>query len=179
MERQSADPHIAENAMATVRAPDLGLDPQECVMPEPSDPCTIVILGATGDLASRKLLPQLFNLYLNNGLPNPFLIVGVSRVDIDEPEFRSKTQAALKNAGNYEKTRWPSFARAIHYRTADFADQESFKQLAQALRDLDQQYKTNGNRIFYMALPPSVYKSAAHLIGQAGLADERQNGNGW
>ena len=179
MERQSADPHIAENAMATVRAPDLGLDPQECVMPEPSDPCTIVILGATGDLASRKLLPQLFNLYLNNGLPNPFLIVGVSRVDIDESEFRSKTQAALKNAGNYEKTRWPSFARAIHYRTADFADQESFKQLAQALRDLDQQYKTSGNRIFYMALPPSVYKSAAHLIGQAGLADEHQNGNGW
>lgn len=179
MQRRDTDSEVAENVMATVRAPDLGLDPEACVMPEPGDPCTIVILGATGDLTSRKLLPQLFNLYLNNGLPNPFLIVGVSRVDIDEAEFRSRVQAALEKAGNYEKTHWPPFARAIHYRTADFADLESFKHLAQALRDLDHEYITKGNRIFYMALPPSVYKSAAHLIGQAGLANEHQNGNGW
>ena len=179
MESKTIDPNIAENAMATVRAPDLGLAPQECVMPEPSEPCTIVIMGATGDLTSRKLMPQLFNLYINAGLPEPFLIVGTSHLDITETEFRNKMQAALKNAGNYEKTRWSSFARAIHYRYADFANLESFNKMAHALRDLDQQFNTRGNRIFYMALPPSVYKSAAHLIGQTGLADEHQDGNGW
>jgi len=179
MEIKTADTNIAKNAIATVRAPNLGLAPQECVMPEPSEPCTIVILGATGDLTARKLLPQLFNLYLNAGLPDPFLIVGTSHIDIEEPQFRTNMQAALKKAGVYDESRWPDFARALHYRGADFADLESFKRLAQALRNLDQQFHTQGNRIFYMALPPSVYKSAAHLIGQSGLSDEHQNGNGW
>ena len=179
MESNVTKQNIAEDAMATVRAPDLGLAPQECVMPEPSEPCTIIILGATGDLTARKLLPQLFNLYLNAGLPNPFLIVGTSHIDIGETEFKAKMQAALKKAGVYDESRWPDFARALHYRYADFADLESFKHLAQELRNLDQQFHTQGNRIFYMALPPSVYKSAAHMIGQVSLADEHQNGNGW
>ena len=179
MESNVTKSHIAEDAMATVSAPDLGLEPKECVMPEPSEPFTIIILGATGDLTARKLLPQLFNLYLNAGLPDPFLIVGTSHIDIGETEFRTNMQAALEKAGVYDESRWPDFARALHYHCADFADLESFKSLAQALRNLDQQFHTRGNRIFYMALPPSVYKSAAHLIGQVGLADEHQNGNGW
>jgi glucose-6-phosphate 1-dehydrogenase len=179
MQRRNTNPEIAVDAMATVSAQDLGLAAQECVMPEPTEPCTIVIMGATGDLTTRKLMPQLFNLYLNTGLPEPFLILGTSHIDIEESQFTTNMQAALKKAGVYNESRWPDFARALHYRCADFADLESFKRLAQALRDLDQQYKTNGNRIFYMALPPSVYKSAAHLIGQVGLADEHHNGNGW
>ncbi|MBT8332515.1 MAG: hypothetical protein KJP06_09335, partial [Deltaproteobacteria bacterium] len=165
METKTTDTNGIENAMATVSAPDLGLAPQECVMPEPSEPCTIIIMGATGDLNSRKLMPQLFNLYLNTGLPQPFLIVGTSHIDVSDAEFRSNMQAALKKAGVYDENRWPGFARALHYRYADFADLESFKHMAQALRDLDQEFNTRGNRIFYMALPPSVYKSAAHLIG--------------
>ncbi len=179
MESNVTKPNIAEDAMATVQAPDLGLAPQECVRPKPSEPCTIIIMGATGDLTARKLLPQLFNLYLNAGLPDPFLIVGISHTDIEEAEFRTNMQAALKKAAVYDESRWPGFARALHYRYADFADLASFKHLAQELRNLDQQFHTRGNRIFYMALPPSVYKSAAHMIGQVGLADEHQNGNGW
>jgi glucose-6-phosphate 1-dehydrogenase len=179
MNIKTIDPNTVDDAMATVHTPDLGLNPKDCVMPEPSDPCTIVIMGATGDLTSRKLMPQLFHLYLNSGLPKPFLIVGTSHADVAEAEFKSKMQAALKKAGVYDENRWPDFAGALHYRYADFADPESFSQMAQALRDLDQQFSTRGNRIFYMALPPSVYKSAAHLIGQVGLADEYQNGNGW
>lgn len=179
MENKSTDSNNAEDAIATVSAPDLELTARECVMPEPSEPCTIVIMGATGDLTTRKLMPQLFNLYLNEGLPQPFLIVGTSHMDIDEREFRANIQAALKKAGVYHENHWPEFARALHYCYADFEDLESFEGLARALRDLDRQHKTAGNRIYYMALPPSVYKSAAHLIGQVGLADEHQNGNGW
>ena len=57
---------------ASVSTPDLGIDPQECLRPASSDPCTIVIVGATGDLTARKLIPALFNLYLNDGLTEPF-----------------------------------------------------------------------------------------------------------
>jgi glucose-6-phosphate 1-dehydrogenase len=179
MKTKVTDPNIIEDAMATVRTPDLGLDPMECVAPERSDPCTIVIMGASGDLTSRKLIPALFDLYLNDGLPDRFLIVGSSRIDLDEQEFRANMQSALKNAGVYNEARWPSFAETLYYRYTDFEDLESFRILAQHLRDLDKKFNIGGNRIFYMALPPSVYKSAARMIGQVGLADENQNGNGW
>jgi glucose-6-phosphate 1-dehydrogenase len=179
MDTKVSNPDVTEDATATVSAPDLGLGARECVAPELSDPCTIVIMGAAGDLTSRKLIPALFNLYLNDGLPNPFLIVASSRLDIGESEFRANMQLALKTAGVYDEIRWPSFAEALHYRYTDFEDLESFKSLAQSLRDLDGHFNTRGNRVFYMALPPSVYKTAARMIGQAGLADENKNSNGW
>ena len=179
MQPKNNDPEVTRKAMAPVRAPDLELDAQECVMPEPGDPCTIVIMGATGDLTTRKLMPALFDLYLNQGLPDHFLIVGCSRIDIDRQEFSANTQMALKNAGAYDEDRWPHFAATLHYCRTDFNDLDTFKNLAQTLRDLDEKFNTDGNRIFYMALPPSVFPSAARMIGQVGLADENKNGNGW
>lgn len=179
MQSKVTDPNIAEAATAAVSAPDLKLAPRECVAPRRSDPCTIVIMGASGDLTSRKLMPALFNLYLNDGLPDPFLIVGCSRMEKDDQTFRTRMESALKKAGAYDEARWPAFARALHYRRIDFEDLASFKSLAVALRDLGRQFHAEGNRIFYMALPPSVYKPAARMIGQAGLAAENKNGNGW
>jgi glucose-6-phosphate 1-dehydrogenase len=179
MQTNAADPNIAEDTLADVIAPDLELDPLACVAPRRSDPCTIVIMGATGDLTKRKLLPALFDLYLNGGLPDHFLIVGSSRIDSDEQKFRAKVQSALKNAAADDETRWTHFAEMLYYCRSDFEDPDSFKNLAQMLRDLDEKFHTGGNRIFYMALPPSVYQSAARMIGQVGLAAENQNGNGW
>ncbi|MEJ2729419.1 MAG: glucose-6-phosphate dehydrogenase [Deltaproteobacteria bacterium] len=179
MERNTADSNIVEDAAADVIAPDLELDPHECVAPGRSDPCTIVILGATGDLTTRKLMPALFDLFLNKGLPDHFLIVGSGRADIDRQQFGANMQTAVKNAGTYDEDRWPQFAEMLHYCRTDIEDPDTFKNLARSLRDLDEKFNTGGNRIFYMALPPSVFPSAATMIGQAGLADENQNGNGW
>lgn len=179
MQSQTTDPNISEHVTAETSAPNLGIDAQRCIMTGRPDPCAIVIMGATGDLTSRKLIPALFNLYLNDGLPHPFLIVGSSRIQIDDQEFRARMKSALKKAGAYDETKWPAFAQAIHYRRTDLEDPESFKTLAQSLRNLDKEFDTEGNRIFYMALPPSVYKSAARMIGQTGLAAENTNGNGW
>ena len=82
-------------------------------------------------------------------------------------------ESALKKAGAYEDAKWPAFARALHYRQTDLEDQESFKTLAQSLRNLDKQFQTVGNRIFYIALPPTVYKPAARMIGRAGAGRPR------
>jgi len=179
METKFSNPDITEDAAATVSAPDLGLGSRECLAPELSDPCTIVIMGATGDLTRRKLMPALFDLYLNEGLPEHFLIVGSGRMDIDDQEFRTKMQSTLKMDDTYDETKWSSFAEMLYYCRTDFQDLGSFKDLARLLRDLDEKFETGGNRIFYMALPPAVYKTAASMIAQVGLADENQNGNGW
>ena len=179
MQDKVVDPNISEDVIATSSVPDLKIDAQQCVMADRPDPCTIVIMGASGDLTSRKLIPALFNLYLNGGLPDPFLIVGSSRIELDDQKFRTRMQSALKKAGAYNEARWPAFARALYYRPSDFKDQESFKSLAHSLRDLDKQFQTGGNRVFYMALPPSIYEPAARMIGQVGLAAENEGGNGW
>jgi glucose-6-phosphate 1-dehydrogenase len=179
MQRSITDSKITENATATAIAPDLGIDAQQCVMADTPDPCTIVIMGATGDLTARKLMPALFNLYVNNGLPHPFLIVGASRIKMDDAAYKAKMESALKASGVYDETRWPQFASALAYQYGEFENSESFEQLSKRLQHLDKEYNTRGNRIFYMALPPSVYKTAARMIGQVGLAAENQNGNGW
>jgi glucose-6-phosphate 1-dehydrogenase len=166
-------------ATATVSAPDLGIDPKECVAPERSDPCTIVIMGASGDLTARKLIPALFDLYLNDGLPDPFLIVGCGRTQLDDLSFRDKMEDALSKAGKFDRSKWPDFAAALHYRIVDYENRESYKNLADSLRNLDKKFNTRGNRVFYIALPPKLYTSVAQLVGQAGLSAEGKNGNGW
>jgi glucose-6-phosphate 1-dehydrogenase len=179
MERKIADINNVEIATASVTAPGLELDQLDCSVPMPSDPCTIVIMGATGDLTTRKLIPALFDLYLNQGLPDRFLIVGSGRSDINEQKFKANIKSALSKTAGYDESRWPPFSEMLYYCRTELEDPDSFKNLTQLLRDLDVKFNTGGNRIFYMALPPGVYRSAAGMIGRVGLAHENQNGNGW
>ncbi len=160
-------------------APDLGIQPEDCLGVDRSAPCTIIIIGATGDLTSRKLVPALFSLYLNDGLPNSFQIVGCGRTKLDNRQFRVKMENALEAAGIMDRPKWQTFAKAINYHSIDYEDLASFVNLADFLKDMDRKYNTSGNRIFYLSLPPILYKTVAQMIGKAGLAEERKNNNGW
>ena len=70
-------------------AADVKLSGDRCLLDGVLEPCTLVIIGASGDLTARKLMPSLFNLYLNDGLPAPFLIVGCGGSKMRDDEFRS------------------------------------------------------------------------------------------
>jgi len=159
--------------------PDLAIQPEECLGVYGTDPCTIIIMGATGDLTERKLVPALFNLYLNKGLPKHFQIVGCGRTKLDDQQFRKKMKNALKATNRTNQSKWLSFQDAIHYFSVDYDNLDSFIHLAKFLKRLDQKHQTQGNRIFYIALPPSLYKTVAQNIGKANLAKERENNNGW
>ena len=172
-------PDSIPEAYATASAPDLGLDPEECLAPERSEPCTIVIFGATGDLTARKLIPALYELYVNNGLPDPFAIVGCGRTPLDDRQFRGRMEEALGTTGKLDASNWSNFSAALHYQAIDYEDSQSYQDLAEFLRNLDDQFHTQGNRIFYIALPPQLYASVAKFVGQAGLSTEASNGNGW
>ena len=170
---------VEEPAIAGTITPDLEIPADPCLVERKPDPCTIVIVGASGDLTSRKLVPALFNLYLNGGLPETFLIVGCSRSKMSDQDFRNKMKDAIIGSDSPDHQKWEAFAPYLHYRSIDYGDLPSFMRLAEALRDLNNTYKTRGNRIFYLAIPPSLYEKAARMIGQAGLSDENANGNGW
>jgi glucose-6-phosphate 1-dehydrogenase len=164
---------------ARVSAPDLKLDEGACLAPVPTEPCSIVILGATGDLTSRKLIPALFSLYRIQRLPESFLIVGCGRTPWTVEQFRDRMAKAVRTAGGWDLALWPAFARRLYYRALNYLEASSFADLARTLTALELEHMTAGNRIFYLALPPALYGPAARHIGQAGLSVEKRETTGW
>jgi glucose-6-phosphate 1-dehydrogenase len=81
------------------------------------DPCVVVILGATGDLTARKLIPALFNLYGTEMLPEPFSIVGCGRTAQDSGQFRSRMSEALQDSGVQDSEMLTGFVSRLHYQT--------------------------------------------------------------
>ncbi len=171
--------NISSQASITVSSPDLASVANECRMASRPDPCTIVIMGATGDLTARKLVPALFNLYRSDGMPESFAIVGCGRTKLNDEDFRKKIKNALLAENNLNSEKWHTFAASLYYRSIGYNDLPSFEKLTGSLKHLDQKHNTRANRIFYLALPPSLYKPVAQMIGKAGLSAERKNGNGW
>ena len=90
MDNSAEKRNMEQSTIATITTPDLGIPFQACLVEDSPDPCTIVIVGASGDLTARKLVPALYNLFLRDALPNPFLIVGCSRSKLTEQAFREK-----------------------------------------------------------------------------------------
>lgn len=170
----------SENTLtALTTTPNLEIPFKSCVVEGKPDPCMLVVIGASGDLTSRKIVPALYNLYLNNGLPNPFVIVGCARTEMNGQEFREKMKEALQTANLFDDSKWGAFSRLFHYQVVDYGDPASFRSLAGFLKELDKEYGTAGNKVFYFAIPPSLYESTAQMLGTAGLAVEGENEKAW
>jgi len=151
----------------------------EFVAPGALSPCTLVIFGASGDLTARKLIPAFYSLYLTGSLPEPFAVVGCSRTELSHDGFREKLKQAIAREGKIDLGRWDGFAAKIFYQAVTYDSQESCLKLAEYLRHLDQEQRAGGNRIFYLAVPPTLYEVIAKKIGEAGLSRQGKNGNGW
>ena len=91
---------IDQVTKAATTTPDLDIPFESCLTEERPDPCMIVIVGASGDLTSRKVVPALFNLYVNNGLPHSFLILGCARTKLSTPEFEQLAQRIIPELEN-------------------------------------------------------------------------------
>lgn len=153
--------------------------PEVCLIEEPLTPCALVIFGATGDLAFRKLLPALFNLFVSGILPDDFVILGCGRTGLGDEEFRARVKTALESKKGFDPESWRNFSSMLYYRQIAYDRVESFSGLAGTLKELDRRHGSRGNRIFYLALPPSLYPVTVTMIGRSGMGEERKNGNGW
>jgi glucose-6-phosphate 1-dehydrogenase len=143
------------------------------------EPCVMVIFGATGDLTHRKLLPALYNLALEHPLPAGFSVVAFARRSYNDETFR---QQALDSINQFSRQKpvnpqiWASFSSGIHYLQSNFHDPTGYEKLYALLNKLDQERGTSGNRIFYLATPPSQYPEIIQHLGTAGL---NRNRKGW
>lgn len=163
----------------TVSAEQADNRPAGCIarFAAPGDPCTIVIIGASGDLTARKLMPALYNLYKNRLLPEPVNIIGCSRTSMTDEEFREKLADGRPVAG--DAGQWEKFAGLIHYRAVAYDSPATFAELAGFINELDKRSQTRGNRLFYLAIPPSQYQAVAEMLGQAGLSKKGISGSAW
>ncbi len=147
----------------------------------PADPCTIVIFGASGDLARRKLIPGLFELAANKCLAPCFAIIGFARTPMSDDAFRGAAADAVRQHGQghpLDEEALRSFAQAFAYVAGGYDDPQSFQELARRLHDLDQEHDLHGNRLYYLATPPEVYPQVIAQIGQAQLA-RNPDGKSW
>jgi glucose-6-phosphate 1-dehydrogenase len=171
MDKQEEAPGV----LITGRAADQARPSGTCLTEKPLDPCTVVIFGASGDLTALKLMPALYNLFLREALPAP-CIVGCARTPMNRQEFQERMAAAVQKAGQ-DTSRWPEFAPALNYLALDYDVPADYEALASFLRDLEAKGPTLGNRLFYLAVPPSLYPVISQELGRTGLAAE--GGRAW
>jgi glucose-6-phosphate 1-dehydrogenase len=147
-----------------------------------AEPFALVIFGATGDLAHRKLIPALYNLAADNLLPKAMPVVGFARSKVNVDAFKLGLYEALSRHSRRQPIKpavWRQFADTMHYLAADYADPAGYDELRTTLQALDERLGTRANRLFYLATPPSVYTNIVRGLGDAGLAGERAAGEGW
>ena len=146
------------------------------------EPCTMVIMGATGDLTHRKLMPSLYNLAVEHLLPHGFSVVGFSRQDKAHEDFRADMREAVYKYSRYSPIQpelWNSFAQGLFFQQADFSDVDYYRQLGECLDRIDKERGTNGNRVFYLATPPTVISTITQMLGKAGLVTPNATGDHW
>ena len=139
-------------------------------------PCTLVIFGASGDLTERKLIPALHSLDCENLLPPALQVLGVARTPLSDEEFREKVRQGVKEHGRFEPEVWEPFAERLHYLPGSYADPETFRELEDRLKHQEEVAGTQGNYMFYLAIPPVVYSSVIRQLGEAGL---NRSDTGW
>lgn len=142
------------------------------------DTAVLTVFGAGGDLTWRKIIPAMFNLHIDNLIPEKFAIVGLDIKDMSDDEFRSHLLEGVNKfsrRGKADTKQWRDFSACITYQKADFTNKETFRKLGVSLSAMDEQWKAKSNRIFYLAVPPGFFEPISQNIGSARLATDDGN----
>lgn len=144
-----------------------------------ASPCVLVIFGATGDLTSRKLVPALYNLSKDGLLPVHFACVGFARRDKSDRDFREEMKEGVNKYSRnkpVEPDLWNSFSEHLFYHRSEFDKDEGYQTLKTQLEEFDSKFGTEGNRLFYLSVPPSYFPMIVEKLAKNGLIynkDER------
>jgi glucose-6-phosphate 1-dehydrogenase len=161
------------NAQAASPAATPQTGPYFCEMP--SDPCAIIMFGASGDLARRKLMPALYDLAFHSCLAPSFRLMGFARTKMSDDDFRKSAGEFLpkgqeEGADDAKKS---EFLKNLQYFTGDYDDAAAFQNLAKRLEELDKEGGLGGNRLFYLATPPEVYTHVIQQLKKANLTKSK------
>lgn len=139
-------------------------------------PTIIIILGATGDLTWRKLIPAIYNLWLDSWIPEKFAVIGVSRDKFTDAEFEKHLHEGVdkfSRRGKAKKSEWDVFAKCLSFMQGVFNAEASYSDISKQIKVLEDKWQNTANRIFYLAVPPNAFEEIALNIGSSGLAENK------
>jgi len=147
-----------------------------------SEPCTIVIFGASGDLTYRKLIPALYHLCAGKQLPAPYRIIGFARREKSDEAWRAELKEGLEKFSRTKKADpavWADFSANIFYCQGEFGDVNAYKKLKQMIENFDHE-GLKKNQLFYLSTSPSQFAEVVEHLNSANLLHkERPAGAGW
>jgi len=143
-------------------------------------PTVIVVFGTTGDLSRRKLIPALLDLYVKGFMPEKFSIVGFSRKEMSDDEYRQFAKDAINEKKHEHKEDVvDDFLKHLSYETGSFGNIDTYGDLARHLAGVDDIWGVCSNKLFYLAVPPSLYDVIFENLANSGLTVPCGGGAGW
>ncbi|BBY61288.1 glucose-6-phosphate dehydrogenase [Mycolicibacterium sarraceniae] len=147
-------------------------DKRDKRMPRIAGPCGVVIFGVTGDLATKKLMPAIYDLANRGLLPPTFALIGFARRDWKDQDFGDIVLTAVKAHARtpFRQEVWDRLAEGIRFVEGAFDDDAAFGRLADTLKKLDAERGTGGNHAFYLSIPPKAFPQVLEQLSTSGLA---------
>jgi glucose-6-phosphate 1-dehydrogenase len=136
-----------------------------------SIPTSIVIFGASGDLVQRKLAPSFFNLFRKRKTPKHLNIIGFGNTPFTNEAFRQRLREGMEQFANFEfnEEEWGLFSNNLQYHQGSYTELADFKKLGELLDEIE---GGPANRLYYMAIPPTIFPNVIDLLGQTGQIHE-------
>lgn len=135
------------------------------------EPLILVIFGASGDLAKRKLIPAIFDLYKRKYLPENFVVLGISRSKLSDKKFRDEVffeSSFLELADESDEIK-KSFGDRLFYQPIDTNSMDDYVLVKNRMEAIEAQFQTAGNAIFYLSTPPVLYDKIPKYLAHFGL----------
>ncbi|HZQ91284.1 MAG TPA: glucose-6-phosphate dehydrogenase [Terriglobales bacterium] len=156
------------------------VSPQKVGTPQlpKGDSCVLVIFGASGDLARRKLIPALYDLTCVGCMHPEFEVLGTGRTPMDTATFRTRMREAVSQARgsvDFDGQRWRDFEKRLHYIAGDLADKRFYGELHDKLEEM-RGSGSSPNHLFYLSVPASAAPQVVEGLGAVGL---NRNEHGW
>ncbi|MGX6443587.1 glucose-6-phosphate dehydrogenase [Neobacillus sp. K501] len=142
------------------------------------DSMTFVLFGATGDLAKRKIYPALFNLFLDQKMPQSFSIIGLGRRELSDGTFQTNVEHSLRTFSRRfieDKAKLKEFIEAFRYSQLDVTNVEGYQELLTLVQRRERELNIHENRLFYLSVAPEFFDVIASNIKESGLGTTK----GW
>jgi len=136
----------------------------------------IFIFGGSGDLNQRKLTPALYNLFIDEWMPDNFAIIGLGRTKYSDEKFREHLSEGIQQFSRRKEKNgiWKDFSQRIAYMQMDAGDESAYKGIAERVKEYEKEWNTNPNVIFYLAVAPQLVPDIAKKLATVQLCGDTQ-----
>ena len=141
--------------------------------PVQSQPTIFFIFGGTGDLTSRKLVPALYNLFIDGWMPANFAIIGMGRTQQTDDQFRDLLLEDINKfsrSGKAESEKWKAFSSCVHFQVSDIKEDKTYLDQLDRIKKLEEAWKEEPCLIYYLAVAPRFFSTIAEQLAKHKLA---------